>query len=118
MLARCICIKLCPSVFNFDFQLSSRTIRCSFEHEMLQEVSSTRAFKCFVAGARSNKYTDGGNLAIIHELSANFDAILRDSCLHWTINLEGFRNLSTLQITEILLSRLSRELQITLLLLE
>ena len=71
-----------------------------------------------MARARPNKDTNSGDRAALLGLSADADAVLGHAGLHRSIKLQRRGDLTTLQVTEVLAGRLTRELQVAILLLQ
>ena len=86
--------------------------------QVLQEVSSTWTIKSLVACSSSNKDTNSCNRGTFHGFSADSDAILCNSGFHWAVDDQRLRDFTSLQIAEVLFSRLSRELQVLIFLLD
>lgn len=115
MLTACVRVQLSARVFNFHLKLSASAISRALEMEMLQEVSCARAFQSLMSRACPNKHANSGHALSLHCFGADPDSVLSHGHLHRSIELERGGDLTTLQITEVLRRRLSRELEIAFL---
>ena len=71
-----------------------------------------------MAGASTDEDTNGSSGASLDGLSAHSNAVLSHRGFHRAIELQRSRNFTALQVTKVLLSGLSRELQVLFFLFE
>ena len=110
VLSRSVCVELSSHVFNLLFKLSSRSALGALEMQMLQEMSSTRSLQGFVARTGTNEDTNCCYRGV-PALGAHSDTVGNGCHLHGSLVLERLRDLSELQVSEVLHHWTLRELE-------